>query len=84
MWFDFMTIYLVYSNHFYVAAFFLVFYFLVYLQLLLILLGLHITRLVPHLMLSGVILIWCILNVSINEEDVPPSIEKSKQGNKNN
>ena len=31
-----------------------------------------------------VIQIWCILNVSINEEEVPPSIENSKQGNKNN
>ncbi|KAF3973840.1 hypothetical protein CMV_002773 [Castanea mollissima] len=32
----------------------------------------------------GVIQIWCILNVDINEEEMPPSIEKSKWGNKNN
>lgn len=32
----------------------------------------------------GVIQIWCILNVDVNEEEMPPSIEKSKWGNKNN
>ena len=32
----------------------------------------------------GVIQIWCILNASVDEEEVPPSIEKSKQGNINN
>jgi general transcription factor 3C polypeptide 2 len=32
----------------------------------------------------GVIQIWCLLNVSINKEDVPPSITKPKQGTKNN
>lgn len=32
----------------------------------------------------GVIQIWCLMNVGVNEEEVPPSLAKPKQGTKNN
>ncbi|KAF3972575.1 hypothetical protein CMV_003925 [Castanea mollissima] len=32
----------------------------------------------------GVIQIWCLMNVGVNEEEVPPSLAKPKRGTKNN
>jgi general transcription factor 3C polypeptide 2 len=32
----------------------------------------------------GVVQIWCLLNISVNEEEVPPLTKKQKQGPKNN
>ncbi|XP_059455964.1 uncharacterized protein LOC132186150 isoform X2 [Corylus avellana] len=32
---------------------------------------------------TGVIQIWCLLNISVNEEEVPPLTKKQKRGSKN-